>query len=278
MSEALGPKWTARLQARRRAAARADRHAAARRGGVLPQDDQVVWQIIETMFSDAVITPGVDAHRGRRVVDAPAGERSRARHVVPAVRRGAAQGRDRRAARRRSDHPARRRAALRLRHHRVRLNTDTQHMGYVLLPARRTRRPGSRRRSRTPTAAGHRRWRRSRPGRTGNEILARVAARMKARGNRRHGVLASDRHERPRRRPADRSVGLSGRRPRPRRREGDPEHVVLDRAAGDDAGARVGRPAVRMAQEEDVVVGADGVARWAFKRQTELHVVRPTVQ
>ena len=60
---------------------------------------------------------GRDAHRGRRVVDAPEGERPRARHMVPAVGRSAAQGRDRRAARRESDHPEGRRAALRLRHH-----------------------------------------------------------------------------------------------------------------------------------------------------------------
>ena len=31
---------------------------------------------------------------------------------------------------------------------------------------------------------------------------------------------------------------------------------------------------VRMALEEDAVVGTDGVARWARARQTELHLVR----
>ena len=34
-----------------------------------------------------------------------------------------------------------------------------------------------------------------------------------------------------------------------------------------------GQP-VRMAQEEDFFVGADGKNRWAFKRQSELHIVR----
>ena len=34
-----------------------------------------------------------------------------------------------------------------------------------------------------------------------------------------------------------------------------------------------GQP-VRSAQEEDVVVGADGVPRWAFRRQTQFHLVR----
>jgi hypothetical protein len=31
---------------------------------------------------------------------------------------------------------------------------------------------------------------------------------------------------------------------------------------------------VRSAQEEDVIIGADGKVRWAFKRQSEFHLVR----
>jgi hypothetical protein len=31
---------------------------------------------------------------------------------------------------------------------------------------------------------------------------------------------------------------------------------------------------VRSAQEEDVVLGADGVPAWAWRRQTEYHLVR----
>jgi hypothetical protein len=31
---------------------------------------------------------------------------------------------------------------------------------------------------------------------------------------------------------------------------------------------------LRSAQEEDVIVGADGRARWAFGRQTTFHLVR----
>ena len=34
-----------------------------------------------------------------------------------------------------------------------------------------------------------------------------------------------------------------------------------------------GQP-VRSAQEEDVVIGGDGVPRWALRRQTEFHLVR----
>jgi hypothetical protein len=34
-----------------------------------------------------------------------------------------------------------------------------------------------------------------------------------------------------------------------------------------------GQP-VRSAQEEDVVIGADGMPRWAWKRQTQFHLVR----
>lgn len=35
-----------------------------------------------------------------------------------------------------------------------------------------------------------------------------------------------------------------------------------------------GQP-VRMAQEEDFIVGADGTPRWAYKRQSEFHLVKP---
>jgi hypothetical protein len=31
---------------------------------------------------------------------------------------------------------------------------------------------------------------------------------------------------------------------------------------------------VRSAQEEDVIIGADGRVRWAYQRQTEFHLVR----
>jgi hypothetical protein len=34
-----------------------------------------------------------------------------------------------------------------------------------------------------------------------------------------------------------------------------------------------GQP-VRMAQEEDLFVGADGKTRWAYKRQSELHLIK----
>ena len=47
-----------------------------------------------TAFSNLVITPGVTRTRGRGVVDAPAGQRPGPRHLVPAVDRGAAAGRD----------------------------------------------------------------------------------------------------------------------------------------------------------------------------------------
>jgi hypothetical protein len=33
---------------------------------------------------------------------------------------------------------------------------------------------------------------------------------------------------------------------------------------------------VHSAQEEDAVVGADGIARWALARQTQFHLVRST--
>ena len=65
----------------------------------------------------------------------------------------------------------------------LRLNTDTQHMGYVLRDGETDAPAGLKRAlANVEPAAGHRDGRRSRPGRTGNEVLAASLARMKAEG------------------------------------------------------------------------------------------------
>ena len=232
---------------------------------------ELVWSMTQTMFSSRGDHAGQDEDERSRLVVAAARQRPGPRDVVPAEHRGAAQGRD--PDEQLGDDPVIQRGDLL--HCDVgitvaRLNTDTQHDA-LRAAAGRDRRargppPRARQRQRAP---GHRHGG-DHAGRSGNEILTASRARMKAKGIDRHGLLASDRRQRPRRRTADRPVGLPGRRAGPRRREGHPEHVVLDRAAGDDTGAGVGRPAVRMAQEEDAIVGAAGrfagrfAAGWLF--------------
>jgi len=113
-----------------------------------------------------------------------------------------------------------------------------------------------------------------RPGRTGNEILAAALATMRAEGI--DGTVYSH------------PVGMHGHGAGPLIGRWDAQDGVPGR--GDvpvlpssfysiELQATSPVPEwdgqrVRAAQEEDVIVGADGAVRWAWKRQTELHVVR----
>jgi hypothetical protein len=104
----------------------------------------------------------------------------------------------------------------------LRLNTDTQHMGYVL-GAGETDVPAG---LKAALLASNRMQdfvsEELRPGRTGNEVLRAAQARMRAAGI--DGTIYS--HPiglpRPRRGAADRAVGLPGRRAGARRRAGHP--------------------------------------------------------
>ena len=122
----------------------------------------------------------------------------------------------------------------------MRLNTDTQHMGYVLRDGETDAPAGLKRALANSNKLQDIVMAEIRPGRTGNEILKSSRAKVKATGI--DGTVYShpiglNGHGAG---PLDRSVGLSGRRSGPRRREGDPEHVVLDRAPGDDDRCRSG--------------------------------------
>ena len=154
------------------------------------------------------------------------------------------------------------------------LNTDTQHNGYVLLPGETSAPAGL-------TAALHNANRLQdivmaelRPGRTGNEILASSLQRMKTGGI--NGTVYSH------------PIGVHGHGAGPLLGLWDYQDGVPGR--GD---ARVipsmwysielqattavqewGGQAVRMAQEEDAIIGADGRTRWAIKRQDQLFLIR----
>ncbi len=156
----------------------------------------------------------------------------------------------------------------------ARLNTDTQHLAYVLLPGETQAPEGLRRALAHANALQDICREELRPGRTGNEILAATRARMKARGI--DGTVYSH------------PIGLHGHGAGPLIGLWDYQDGVPGR--GD---AKVipstwfsielqattpvpewgGQP-VRMAQEEDVVVGADGIVRWALRRQDELFLIR----
>jgi Xaa-Pro aminopeptidase len=156
----------------------------------------------------------------------------------------------------------------------LRLNTDTQHMGYVLRDGETDAPAGLKR----ALAASNRLQdivvAELRPGRTGNEVLRASRERMRAE------TIDGTVYSHP--------VGMHGHGAGPLIGRWDRQEDIPGR--GD---ARVlpstwfsielqattpvaewgGQP-VRSAQEEDVIIAADGRVRWAYRRQTEFHLVR----
>jgi hypothetical protein len=274
MRAALGPTWTARFT---RAEALPLELIAARVPGedaMFVRMTEVAWTIIATAFSNQVIQPGVT-----RTDDVVWWMRQRVNDLglgtwfhpsVEVQRRGAADAQL-------GDNPIIQRGDVL---HcdfgitALRLNTDTQHMGYVL------------REGETAVPAGlQRALQRSnrlqdivvaelRPGRTGNEILRSSLARMRAEGI--DGTVYSH------------PIGLNGHGAGPLIGLWDYQDGVPGRGdakvipsmwfsielqATSPVPEWGGQP-LRSAQEEDVVLGADGVPRWALRRQTEYHLVR----
>ena len=156
----------------------------------------------------------------------------------------------------------------------ARLNTDTQHDAYVLRPGETEAPEGLRRALANANALQDIVVDEIRPGRSGNEILAASRARMQGRGI--DGTIYSH------------PIGVHGHGAGPLIGLWDYQDGVPGR--GD---AKVipsmwfsielqattpvpewGLQPVRMAQEEDVIVGADGKVRWALKRQDRLFLVK----
>jgi Xaa-Pro aminopeptidase len=154
------------------------------------------------------------------------------------------------------------------------LATDTQHMGYVPRPGEREVPAGIRR----ALAASNRLQdiviEELRPGRTGNEVLRGSLERM-----RREGITGTV-YTHP--------IGDHGHGAGPLiglwdRQEGVPGRGDVPALASTwfsiELEARTPVPEwdgqiVKSSQEEDAVVGEDGVTRWVLRRQTEFHVVR----
>jgi Xaa-Pro aminopeptidase len=156
----------------------------------------------------------------------------------------------------------------------LRLNTDTQHMGYVLAPGETDAPAGLR----AALLASNRLQdivaEELRPGRTGNEVLRAAQARMRAAGI--DGTIYSH------------PIGLHGHGAGPLVGLWDYQDGVPGRGdarviprmyysvelQATSAVPEWGGQQLRSAQEEDVIVGADGRARWAHDRQTRFHLVR----
>jgi Xaa-Pro aminopeptidase len=274
MSAALGGEWTAKF----RDAELLPLELIASR---LPEEEafyrkmqELVWSMTQTMFSSRMITPGKTRTSDlvwwwrQRVNDLGLGTWFQPSVSVQRKGRTAAQI---------GDDPVIERGDVL--HCDVgitvaRLNTDTQHNAYVLLPGETEPPAGIRRALANANALQDIVMEEIRPGRAGNEILAAARARMKAAGI--DGTIYSH------------PIGLNGHGAGPLIGLWDYQDGVPGRGdapviasmwysielqATTPVPEWDGQP-VRMAQEEDAVIGADGRIRWALKRQDTLFVVQ----
>ncbi len=156
----------------------------------------------------------------------------------------------------------------------ARLNTDTQHNAYVLKPGETDAPEGLRRALANGNALQDIVVSELRPGRTGNEILAASLQAMKAKNI--NGTVYSH------------PIGLHGHGAGPLiglwdYQEGVPGRgdakVIPSMWYSIELQATTPVPEwdgqdVRMAQEEDVIIGADGKVRWALQRQDKLFLIK----
>jgi hypothetical protein len=156
----------------------------------------------------------------------------------------------------------------------LRLNTDTQHMGYVLRDGETAPPTGLMKALANSNRLQDIVLAELRPGRTGNEVLRSSLAKARAEG------LNATIYSHP--------IGLNGHGAGPLIGLWDYQDGVEGRGEAKvipnmwfsielqatTPVAEWNGQALRSAQEEDVVLGADGMPKWAWKRQTEYHLVR----
>ena len=274
MTAALGPEWTSKF---RNAEGLPLELIAVR----LPEEEaffrrmqELVWSLTQEMFSAKTITPGKTRTSDlvwwwrQRVNDLGLG--TWFQPSVDVQRRGATAetlGAD----------PVIERGDLL--HCDVgitvaRLNTDTQHLAYVLREGETEPPAGLRVALARSNALQDIVLGEIRPGRTGNEILATSREKMKEKGI--EGTIYSH------------PVGLHGHGAGPLiglwdYQEGVPGRgdakvipsmwYSIELQATTPVPEWNGQP-VRMAQEEDAIIGADGQIRWALRRQDQLFLIR----
>jgi Xaa-Pro aminopeptidase len=156
----------------------------------------------------------------------------------------------------------------------ARLNTDTQHNAYVLKDGETDAPAGLRQALASANALQDIVISELRPGRSGNEILSASLARMKAQKINgtvySHPIGLHGHGAGPLIGLWDYQTGVPGR--------GDAKVIPsmwysIELQATTPVPEWGGQP-VRMAQEEDVIIGADGKVRWALKRQDKLFLVK----
>ena len=156
----------------------------------------------------------------------------------------------------------------------LRLNTDTQHNAYVLLPGETDAPAGLKKALANANRLQDILFEEIRPGLSGNAVLAAALSRMRREGI--DGTIYTH------------PIGMYGHGAGPLiglwdHQEGVPgrgDHKVIpsmwfssELQATTPVPEWGGQP-VRMAMEEDFIIGAEGKPRWALKRQDKLHLVR----
>ena len=156
----------------------------------------------------------------------------------------------------------------------ARLNTDTQHMAYVLREGETDAPEGLRKALENGNALQDITLDEIKPGRTGNEILAAARARMKTKAINgsvyTHPIGLHGHGAGPVIGLWDYQDGVEGR--------GDARVIPsmwfsIELQATTPVPEWNGQP-VRMAQEEDAIVDANGKIRWALRRQDRLFLVK----
>ena len=156
----------------------------------------------------------------------------------------------------------------------ARLNTDTQHLAYVLKPGETDAPAGLKQALANANAMQDFAIEEIRPGRTGNEILGAVLSRMKAKG------IGGTMYSHP--------IGMNGHAAGPLIGLWDYQDGVVGRGEAKvipsmwfsielqatTPVAEWGGQPVQMAQEEDAIIDASGRIRWAKQRQSALFLVR----
>lgn len=154
------------------------------------------------------------------------------------------------------------------------LNTDTQHMGYVLREGETDAPPGLKRALANSNRLQDIVLAEMRPGRTGNEVLAAALARMRSEGINgtvySHPIGDYGHGAGPLIGLWDRQDGVPGR--------GDVPLLPgtwysIELQATTPVPEWDNQP-VRMAQEEEAELTPQGTMRWVFRRQSEFHLVR----
>jgi hypothetical protein len=274
MSEALGTRWTSRVK-------RAESLPLELIATRLPEEERfykelstLVWTLIKRMYSSEVIKPGVTRTSDlvwwwrQQVNDLGLG--TWFQPSIDVQRRGAT---DERLG---ADPVIQRGDVL---HCDVgitalRLNTDTQHMAYVLREGETAAPAGLRQALRNSNRLQDILFEEIRPDRSGNEVLAASLAKMKAEGL--NGTLYTH------------PIGMHGHGAGPLIGLWDYQEGVPGRGDAKiipnmwfsselqvtTAIPEWGGQAVRIPQEEDFFLGADGKPRWAYGRQSDWHLVK----